>query len=79
METIIKTVSMPKDVWEEIDEAAKLESRTRSEFLRQSATNSIIDRKRWERIYAVGERQAKKLGIKEEDVERIIAEYRAGK
>ena len=46
MGTVIKTVSMPKDVWAEIDKAAKRESRSRSDFLRQSAVNTIARRQR---------------------------------
>jgi len=79
MGTVIKTVSMPKDVWAEIDKAAKRESRSRSDFLRQSAVNTIARRQRLESVFAYGQAQAKKLGIKEEDVERLIAEVRAGR
>ncbi|MBM3926775.1 MAG: hypothetical protein FJ320_12535 [SAR202 cluster bacterium] len=47
---------------------------TQQEVLRGRA-----DEKEWESIFRYGERKARELGIKPEDVERLIDEYREEK
>jgi len=63
---------------EQIDELAKEEGMTKSEFFRE-AVRQYIRKKRWEKIREYGARKAAKLGIKEKDVERLIDEYRSEK
>jgi len=76
--TKIQTLSLPPQMVEQIDELAKEEGMTKSEFFRE-AVRQYIRKKRWEKIREYGARKAAKLGIKEEDVERLIDEYRSEK
>lgn len=80
MATQTINISIPKKLLDEADRVAKMESRTRSELVRQSLRNYIEERIRWARIFELGAKTAKRLGIKsEDDVDRIIHEYRQGK
>lgn len=77
MSTLTVNISMPKKLLNEADRVAKMESRTRSELIRESLRAYIEERSRWTRIFELGEETAKRLGIKnEDDVDRIIHEYR---
>jgi metal-responsive CopG/Arc/MetJ family transcriptional regulator len=71
-------ISFKEDLLAEIDSIARRESRSRSELIREAARAYIDRKKRWERIFAFGTKQAKKLGLKAEDVEAAIREQRAG-
>jgi CopG family transcriptional regulator/antitoxin EndoAI len=71
-------ISFKDELLEEIDQIAGQESRSRSELIREAARLYIDRKKRWERIVAFGERQAKKLKLTEEDVEAAIRTRRAG-
>jgi len=76
--TKIQTLSLPPQMVKQIDELAKEEGMTKSEFFRE-AVRQYIRKKRWEKIREYGAQKAAKLGIKEEDVERLIDEYRSEK
>lgn len=69
-------ISFKEDLLAEIDRIARRESRSRSELIREAARSYIDRKKRWERIFAFGDKQAKKLGLKEGDVEAAISERR---
>jgi predicted transcriptional regulator len=69
-------ISFKEDLLAEIDRIARRESRSRSELIREAARSYIDRKKRWERIFAFGGKQAKKLGLKEGDVEAAISERR---
>jgi CopG family transcriptional regulator/antitoxin EndoAI len=71
-------ISFKEDLLAEIDRIARRESRSRSELIREAARSYIDRKKRWERIFAFGVKQAKQLGLKEGDVEAAIRERRAG-
>jgi len=49
--------------------------RTKSELLREALRRSLADR-RWRNFRSLVGAQARKLGIEESDVERLVAEYR---
>lgn len=49
---------------------------SRSEILREALKQYIKSEKLWQKIYKIGEETAKELNIKEEDVERMIQEFR---
>jgi len=70
-------ISFKEDLLAEIDRVARGESRSRSELIREAARSYIDRKKRWERIFAFGNKQAKKLGLKEGDVQAAIREQRA--
>lgn len=59
---------------------AKKEYRNRSELIREALRVYLVKIERWEQILKAGKKYGKKLGIKsEEDVNRIVSEYRHGK
>lgn len=63
-----------------MDKLAKKEYRNRSELIRQAVRVYLTRTERWERILETGKKYGKRLGIKnEEDVNRIVREYRHGK
>jgi len=72
-------ISFNKELLAEIDKTANQESRTRSDLIREAARLYIGRKNRWERIFAFGSRQAKRLGLREEDIAREIQKYRAKK
>lgn len=68
-------ISLPEELLGEIDEFAQLERRTRSELFREAA-RQYIESRRWQKVREAGSRTAKELGLSEDDVQRIIGEYR---
>jgi metal-responsive CopG/Arc/MetJ family transcriptional regulator len=72
-------ISFNKELLAEIDKTAKQESRTRSDLIREAARLYIGRKNKWERIFAFGSRQARRLGLREEDVASEIKKYRAKK
>jgi metal-responsive CopG/Arc/MetJ family transcriptional regulator len=69
--------SLPLDVYQELEDLAEKKGISRSQILRLALVNYVDQEKRWQRIYEIGEKRAKELGIKsEEDVERLIHEFR---
>jgi CopG family transcriptional regulator / antitoxin EndoAI len=70
------TISVFPELLEKVDEIAKAESRTRSELWREVMRRYVAE-KELARLQGYGNRQAKKLGIKEKDVQRLVDDYRA--
>lgn len=64
------------DFLKEIEKIAKEENRTRSELIREALRRYIAE-KQWRRLQRYGIKKAKKLGLKEEDVELLVEEYRS--
>ncbi len=79
MDTVTFNISCPKPLLKTVDSVAKHESRSRSEVIREAMRLYVERSQRWKRIFAFGQSQAKRLDIKPEDVESIIAEYRRSK
>ena len=77
----IKTVniSFQNSLLADIDKVAKLESRSRSELLREAARMYIARKKRWGRIFAYGKSQASQRKLSEADVGSEIDSYRKQK
>lgn len=73
--TKLITVSLMPEFLERLNALAKEESRTRSELLREALRCYIAD-KEFKRLQEYGQKKAAKLGLKEDDVERLIGEYR---
>lgn len=69
-------VSFPRALLKTMDRLAKRESRSRSELLREAARLYVERKQRWEKIFALGRQQAKRLNLKPQDVESMIAQYR---
>jgi CopG family transcriptional regulator/antitoxin EndoAI len=72
------TISLPPEMASQVEKVMKEEGRTKSELLREALRKYMEDRE-WKSIFRYGERKAKELGIKPEDVEDLIDEYRAEK
>jgi metal-responsive CopG/Arc/MetJ family transcriptional regulator len=80
MNTQTLNIALPKDLVKKADELAKKEYRNRSELIREALRIYIERKSAWEEIFAIGERAAKKMGIKnEEEVNQIVSDYRHGK
>ena len=73
--TKIQTISLPPEIVKQIEKIIKEEGMTKSELFRE-ALREYIRKRRWEKIKEYGARKAAEFGIKEEDVERLIDEYR---
>jgi len=61
---------------EEAEMVAKEENRTRSQLIREALRRYVAERE-LRRLQRYGMEKAKELGLKEEDVQRLIDEYRA--
>ncbi len=73
-------IALPKDLVKKVDAVAKKEYRNRSELIREALRVYLTRIEKWEKILASGKEYGKKLGIKsEDDVNRIVSEYRHGK
>ena len=72
-------ISFQDSLLADIDKVAKLESRSRSELLREAARMYIDRRKRWDRIFAYGTSQASQRKLSEADVGSEIDSYRKQK
>ena len=79
MKTGTVNISFQKDLLRQIDDVAAEESRTRSELIREAARMYIERKKTWRDMLAFGKRQAKNLGLKEQDVAEEIRAYRKRK
>ena len=69
---------MPEELVKRADRQAKKEQSNRSELLRTALRSYLVQRERWDTIFTYGEKQAKKLNIKEKDVVRLVREVRRG-
>jgi CopG family transcriptional regulator/antitoxin EndoAI len=79
MKTGTVNISFQRDLLRQIDDVAAEESRTRSELIREAARMYIERKKTWRDMFAFGKRQAKNLGLKEQDVAEEIRAYRKRK
>jgi len=76
--TKLITISLFPDFLKKVDEVAKEESRTRSELFREVMRRYIAERE-LKHLQLYGQERAKRLGIKEKDVQTIVDKYRAKK
>lgn len=73
-------IALPRDLVKRVDYMAKREYRNRSELIREALRVYLADKTEWEQIFKAGKEAMKKMGIKsEEEVNRIVYEYRHGK
>lgn len=72
------SVSMPKSLLADIDAMAKRDSRSRSELVGDAARSYLRNKSKreWQRIFALGDRLTKRLGLTEADVEEAIRAVR---
>lgn len=76
MSTVTVNISFPKSLFKTLDAVAKQEARSRSELLREGVRLYIERKQRWKAVFSFGRRQAKRLGLRPQDVETRIDGYR---
>jgi len=72
-------ISLPKNLLKIMDDFAKHQFSSRSDLIRTAVIRYINEDKKLNDLFLYFENKAKKLKIKEEDIEEIIDEYRQGK
>ena len=72
----VKNISLPESLLKEIQSAAQPEHRSVDEVLTDAVKRYVEDRS-WTTLLDYGAERAKALGVKESDVDRLIAESRA--
>ena len=76
MNTRTLNISLPPQMVDQLDRVAEQRAANRSELIRDALRSYLRRRKRWETLFAIGERQAKKRGLTEDDVLRAVREVR---
>jgi CopG family transcriptional regulator / antitoxin EndoAI len=72
------SVTLPPEMLSRAEKLAKKENRTMSELVREALR--YYERQRWwEEANAYGRSRARQLGIKEDDVDELIHEFRKQK
>ena len=66
---------LPPSLLAQVQAAASEEHRTTDELVQEAIERYLEDR-RWQRLYAYGEERARLQGLTEDDVQRVIADYR---
>lgn len=80
MQTQTVNISLPKDLLKKTDEVAKRQYSNRSELIRTALRSYLEKRDEWDKLFAIGEKVVKRMGIKsEEEVNQIVSEFRHGK
>jgi CopG family transcriptional regulator/antitoxin EndoAI len=74
--TKVTSLPLPPKLLREPERLARREGRTKSELLREALRRYLAD-SRWRELREFDRSQARKLGIEESDVDRLVAEYRA--
>ena len=74
--TKVTSLSIPPKLLREAERLARREGRTKSELLREALRRYVAD-SRWRELQEFGRARARKLGLSESDVERLVQEYRA--
>jgi len=80
MNTQTLNIALPEDLVKKVDELAVKEFRNRSELIREALRSYINNKEKWEQLSSYGKSIGKKLHItSEEEVTKIVAEFRHGK
>ena len=79
MSTKTVNIAFQADLLREIDRVARMESRSRSEILREAVRAYIQRKQRWRSVFALGRQVAESQGLAPEDVSREIEAYRKSK
>jgi predicted transcriptional regulator len=72
-------ISFKKDLLDQIDQMAKVESCSRSELISEAARVYIARKLKWKSIFSFGEKIASMNGLSEEDVMAEIKSFRKEK
>lgn len=79
MDAQIVNISLPAKLLQLVDKVAEKEARSRSELFREAIRSYVLRRAKWDELFSYAQKQARKLKIKEKDVESIVTKYRSGK
>jgi len=79
MVTATVNIAFQIDLLKDIDDIAKAEARSRSELLREAARLYIDRKRKWETIFSFGQKTARKIGLREKDVDEEIKAHRKQK
>ena len=79
MQTQLITFTSPIPLLKAFDLRIKKYAKNRSDFYREAMEKFIKEEELFDTVFSSGQKQAKKLGLKEEDVDRLIHEVREGK
>ena len=79
MNTATVNISFQESLLADIDKIAKVESRSRSELLREAVRLYIDRKRRWNRIFAYGRSVVKRGNLTEADVASEVQTYRQPK
>jgi len=79
MNTQTINISLPKQLVKIMDEKSKAEYLTRSDLIRTAIISYIDREKRWESIFTYGSKKFIKSKIKENNIEKIVDQYRQNK
>ena len=75
-ETAASAELVPPDLIPEIQAVAEAEHRAPGELIRDAFNRYKRDEQAWQDLLAYGQERARALGLTEDDVPRLIAEYR---
>ncbi len=76
----ILSTPMPANLYNEVERWAKKDAMTKAELVRDAVRDYIEDKKDWADIRRWGKETARKYNIRnEDDVERIVDEFRSGR
>ncbi len=79
MNTQTVNISLPKKLVAIMDDFAERQFFTRSDLIKTAVIKYIDKDRKLGELFSYFENKAKKLKIKEEDIDKIIHEYRQGK
>ena len=80
MQTQTLNIALPKELINKVDAQAKKEYKNRSELIREALRVYLIDKQEWDDLLDYGKKVGNEMGIRnEEDVNRIVSEYRHGR
>lgn len=78
MDAQIVNISLPAKLLQLVDKVAEKEARSRSELFREAIRSYVLRKAKWNELFSYAQKQAKRLKIKEEDIESIVTKYRTG-
>lgn len=76
MKTRTLNISLPERLVRALDHRAQAEARSRSEVIRAAALSYLQWWEEWRNLQAYGRRQAKRLRIRPQGLDRLIAQVR---
>lgn len=79
MDTHIVNISIPAKLLSLVDKVAEKEARSRSELFREAVRSYVLRKAQWNELFSYAGKRAKKLKLKEQDIEDVVSDYRTGK